>query len=251
MLRLPPKYKAAESLYQTPDLQHITTSRKQDGAFSTRPSEVEIISRRRTRPVPLHLTSAKQRKVGAQSPPASGARSPPASGARSPRAHGAQSPPVTCVRSPRKTGAQLPNPPGAQPLHPLSTIDLILGDSPPYARNEQPAPGAPLPLSKQNHLPGSPGTKRKDTKARLQALFGASPPKTSPGRTGSRIRRDRPVIPDIGRPRSTTPPIQWYPPPLISPPRRTPRKESIATQTSPRKIYVDGDANKEAGRKGT
>lgn len=180
---------------------------------STLHTVAEIALRRKIRPTPLHFTSAKRRRVGARSPPALSARSPPASAARSPPASGAQSPPASGAQSPRTTGVQLPDPPSAQPLHPLVTVDLTLGASPPSARDEPPAPGAPLP-------------KKRKTETRLQALFGVSPPKSTTGHSGSGIKRDRPITPDIGRPRSTTPPIQWYPPPLISPLRRTPLKKA-------------------------
>ncbi|XP_070155844.1 uncharacterized protein [Polyergus mexicanus] len=180
---------------------------------STLPTVAEIALRRKTRPTPLHLTAAKRKRIGARSPPALGARSPPSHGARSPPALGARSPPAFGVRPPPAAGGQ--------PTHPLVTIDLTLGASPTSAGDEPPAPGAPLPG-------------RKKTEARLLALFGASPPKST---TGQGTKRDRSITPDIGRPRSTTSPVPWYPPPLISPLRRTPLKESIATQTSP--IIID------------
>ncbi|XP_029661951.1 proline-rich receptor-like protein kinase PERK2, partial [Formica exsecta] len=214
------------------------------------PTVAEIALRRKTRPTPLHFTSAKRRRVGVHPPPTSGARSPPSTGARSPPATGArsppgskarsppaagarpppttgaQSPPATSAPSPPITGAQSPPVTGARSPINLGTVDLTLGASPPSAKDKPSAPGALLP-------------RKKRSKDRLQALFGASPPKPITGHSGSKAKRDRPITPDIKRPRSITPPIPWYPPPLVSPLRRTPIKRDSTTQTSPRKTGID------------
>ncbi|XP_029673646.1 extensin-like, partial [Formica exsecta] len=190
------------------------------------PTVAEIALRRKTRPTPLHFTSAKRRRVGVHPPPTSGARSPPSTGARSPPGSKARSPPATGARPPPTTGAQSPPATGARSPINLGTVDLTLGASPPSARDKPPAPGALLP-------------RKKRSKDRLQALFGASPPKPITGHSGSKAKRDRPITPDIKRPRSITPPIPWYPPPLVSPLRRTPIKRDSTTQTSPRKTGID------------
>ncbi|XP_070166981.1 uncharacterized protein [Polyergus mexicanus] len=259
---------AAKELHNTLNKRHGASRRNaaktpRTKNASTLPSVAEIALRRKTRPTPLHLTAAKRRRIGARSPPtfgarsppSHGARSPPALGARSPPSHGARSPPALGARSPPSHGARSPpalgarsppslearSPPalgarppptfgvrpppaaGGQPTLPLVTVDLTLSASSTSARNELPVPEVPLP-------------RRKKNEARLLALFGASPPKST---TGQGTKKDRPITPDIDRSRSITPPIPWYPPPLISPLRRTPPKESIATQTSSIRIGID------------
>ncbi|XP_070171532.1 uncharacterized protein, partial [Polyergus mexicanus] len=192
-------------------------------SVSTLPTLAEITRRRKTRPTPLSQTSAKRRRTGARSPPAIGAQSPPgkgarpppvlgvqsppAKGARPPPAKGAQSPPAKGARSPPALGTQLPSTKGAQPPPaPGAQYSLALGVRSPYAKDEPPTTRAPLPLTERNHLPGSPRRKKK-IEARLQVLFGASPPKSSPVSSCPRENKDRPITPDIERPQCITPPI--------------------------------------------
>ncbi|XP_070171364.1 uncharacterized protein [Polyergus mexicanus] len=211
---------------------------------STLPTVAEIALRRKTRPTPLHLTAAKRRRIGARSPISHGARSPPGLGAQSPPSHGARSPPVLGARSPISHGARSPPGLGAQspPSHGARSPPVLGARSPiSHGARSPPGLGAQSPPSHDARwdeppAPGAPLPGRKKTKARLLTLFGASPPKST---TVQGTKRDRPITPDIGRPRSTTPPVPWYPPPLISPLRRTPQKRDSTTQTNPGQTGID------------